>query len=88
VKVLNTSARQRHPAPSAGRPTVPPDDLVVTAGGVSIPRDPSHQDGWDYGAVRTPSEFSGAAAIAIAAGTLTQIAASQACPDLDPREAR
>jgi hypothetical protein len=64
--------------------TRPPDvDLVtITAGGVTVPRDPAHMNGWDFGANDMSITLYGSSCAQIRNGTQSNVRAVFGCPPI------
>ena len=69
---------------SFGLGGAPPDptSVKVTAGGVKIPNDPTHMNGWDYGTGNMSIQLFGSWCDMAKAGTLKDLSAELGCPPI------
>ena len=69
---------------SFGLGSKPPDPnkIMVTADGATIPKDPTHANGWDYGTGGTSIQLYGKTCEDAKAGKLKDINATFGCPDI------
>jgi hypothetical protein len=59
-----------------------PDLVSIEANGMTIPRDPSHMNGWDYGTGNMSIIFYGAPCDALKSGKITDVKAIYGCPPI------
>ncbi len=82
VKVLSTiSAATTSCAFGLDAAPVRPDNLVVKAGTATIPRDPTHQNGWDYSGGPASIQLFGSWCNDIQSGTPPKVTAAMSCQD-------
>jgi hypothetical protein len=65
-----------------GRKPPVPDNIAVTGGGMRIPRDPTHMNGWDYGTGQMSIVLYGSYCDRAKAGTLSDVQAIFGCPGI------
>jgi hypothetical protein len=63
-----------------------PDLVVVTVSGRTVPRDPSHANGWDFGANNLSITFYGGACTTLQSGSATDVHAIFGCPPIGVKE--
>src|SRR5262249_3287697 len=57
-----------------------PDRVSVTAGSDTVPRDPTHQNGWDFGAGNQSITFYGSWGSRLQSGQFSDVHAIYGCP--------
>jgi hypothetical protein len=65
-----------------GRKPPVPDNIAVNGGGMRIPRDPTHMNGWDYGTGQMSIVLYGSYCDRAKAGTLKDVQAIFGCPGI------
>src|SRR5262249_43227961 len=57
-----------------------PDLVTITANGQTVPRDPMHMNGWDFGASMMSIQFYGSYCQNLRTGMITEVRAVFGCP--------
>ena len=59
-----------------------PDQVTVTANGQTVPRDPTHMNGWDFGPGDTSIQFYGSYCSMLQSGGINNVQAIYGCPPI------